>query len=62
MGALAAIGRALAGRNGAPKPFVHRHGEAERQARQRAAARAAFLSDLPPGQRALAARTFGDIH
>lgn len=65
MNPLAAIGRALAFRKALrsdPQPFVHRHGRAEVQARQRAVAREVHLSDLTPSERQLAARTFGDIH
>ncbi|MCX7586570.1 hypothetical protein [Phenylobacterium sp. 58.2.17] len=65
MSPLAALGRLAAFRRvlrEPPQPFVHRHGQQEVQARQRRAAREAFLSDLPPGQRLLAARSFGDLH
>ena len=65
MSPLAALGRLAAFRRvlrQAPQPFVHRHGQREVQARQRQAAREAFLSDLTPGQRVLATRTFGDLH
>jgi hypothetical protein len=46
---------------GEPQPFIHRHDPEAVRARQRAAAREAFLSTLPPGQRVLAARQFGDV-
>ncbi|MFD3263356.1 hypothetical protein [Phenylobacterium ferrooxidans] len=43
-----------------PELFTHRHDPARIRAAQRAAARDAFLSQLPTGQRQLAGPHFGD--
>lgn len=43
-----------------PEAFTHHHDPARIQARQRAAAREAFLSQLSPGQRVLAGPDYGD--
>lgn len=45
---------------GEPEAFIHRNDPARIAAEQRAAARAAFLSQLSPGQRVLAGPDFGD--
>lgn len=45
---------------GQPEAFVHRNDPVRIRAEQRAAAREAFLSNLPAGQRQLAGLDFGD--